>query len=76
MNAADLERLEHILEAADRIERYRAAGEEAFRGEEMRQDAIIRNLEIIGEATGRLSVELRAAYPDVPGVTWWRNETS
>jgi len=30
------------------------------------QDAVIRNLEIIGEATKNLSTELRIQYPDVP----------
>nr|WP_308410442.1 HepT-like ribonuclease domain-containing protein [Fischerella muscicola] len=30
------------------------------------QDAVIRNFEIIGEATKRLSAEIRAADPDVP----------
>ena len=30
------------------------------------QDAVIRNLEIIGEATKNLSAELRAKYPDLP----------
>ena len=30
------------------------------------QDAIIRNLEIIGEATKNLSVQLRDKYPDIP----------
>ena len=30
------------------------------------QDAVIRNLEIVGEATKKLSVELRNRYPDVP----------
>lgn len=32
----------------------------------MRQDAIIRNLEIIGEAAGRVSSELRSTHPEVP----------
>jgi uncharacterized protein with HEPN domain len=54
------------LEAAGRIADYAAAGEEAFLAEPMRQDAIIRNLEIIGEAVGRLSPELRQAHPEVP----------
>lgn len=31
----------------------------------MIQDAVIRNFEIIGEATKRLSLELKNAYPDV-----------
>jgi uncharacterized protein with HEPN domain len=30
------------------------------------QDAVVRNLEIIGEATRSLSPELRKKYPDVP----------
>ncbi len=29
-------------------------------------DAVIRNFEIIGEATKRLSPDLRAAYPNIP----------
>jgi uncharacterized protein with HEPN domain len=33
------------------------------------QDAIIRNFEIIGEATKRLSNPLKEQYPDIP----WRN---
>ena len=69
MTPEDLDRLEHILEAAERVATYAAAGQQAFEAEEMRQDAIVRNLEIIGEATGRLSQELRAAHPDVP----WRD---
>lgn len=32
----------------------------------MIQDAVIRNFEIIGEATKCLSPELKAAYPDIP----------
>ena len=44
MRAEDLDRLEHILEAAERIATYAAPGEEAFLADPMRQDAIIRNL--------------------------------
>ena len=39
---------------------------EAFLTDTKTQDAIIRNLEIIGEATKKLSEGLRAKYPDVP----------
>jgi uncharacterized protein with HEPN domain len=65
----DRDRLEHILEAAGRIADYAEVGEEGFLAEPMRQDAIIRNLEIIGEAAGRLSRELRDAHPEIHGRT-------
>lgn len=55
MKPEDRDRLEHILEAAGRVADYAEAGEAAFLAEPMRQDAIIRNLEIIGEAAGRLA---------------------
>jgi len=38
---------------------------EAFLADTRTQDAVIRNLEIIGEATKNLSSELRAKYPDI-----------
>ncbi len=59
--------LQHILEAIGRIEAYSANGEEAFRADTMIQDAIIRNFEIIGEATKGLSQELRNRHP---GIAW------
>jgi len=59
--------LRHILDAIGRIETYAAAGEEAFRADPMRQDAIVRNLEVIGEAVRQLPAEFHA---EVPGVDW------
>ena len=43
--------LKHILHAIDRINNYTEIGEEQFRSSEMVQDAVIRNFEIIGEAS-------------------------
>jgi uncharacterized protein with HEPN domain len=57
--------LQHILGAIARIEAYAAAGEEQFFREPLRQDAIIRQLEIIGEATKRLAGSLRGRHSDV-----------
>jgi len=57
--------LTHILECLDKIEQYAAAGRDAFDADPMRQDAIIRNFEIIGEATKRLSDDVRSGRPDV-----------
>ncbi len=42
--------LRHILDAIERIERYAEPGRGAFDTEPMRQDAILRNLEVVGEA--------------------------
>lgn len=52
--------LAHILECAERIERFTADGEGAFAADTMIQDAVIRNFEIIGEAAN--------GPPDVPGM--------
>lgn len=57
----------HILQAVQRIRDYLdGLSETQFIGDELRQDAVIRNLEIIGEAAGKVSSELRAAHSDVP----------
>ena len=58
--------LGHILDAIARIERHSAVGQERFFTESHWQDAVIRQLEVIGEATKRLSTELRGRYPEVP----------
>jgi uncharacterized protein with HEPN domain len=58
--------LEHIRDAISDIKTYASGGEEAFIAERMRQDAIIRKLEIIGEAVKRLSDETKARQPEIP----------
>jgi uncharacterized protein with HEPN domain len=47
--------LEHIVEAVERIERYLCRVDRAaFLGNEEKQDAVIRNFEIIGEAAANV----------------------
>ncbi|MGN6318314.1 HepT-like ribonuclease domain-containing protein [Trinickia sp.] len=62
--------LEHILEAIRRIGRYTADMDEpAFVGNEMVQDAVIRNFEIIGEASNNVEKhypEFAASHPELP----------
>jgi uncharacterized protein with HEPN domain len=58
--------LSNIKECIERIESYTLDGKETFLQTIIIQDAVIRNFEIIGEATKRLSTELKAAYQDVP----------
>lgn len=60
--------LHHIIDAIEKIERYSTAQKETFLNETHWQDAIIRNLEIIGEATKRIGKPLKSRHPDVP----WR----
>jgi uncharacterized protein with HEPN domain len=60
--------LRHILDATTKIEGYASVGHERFLAESHWHDAIIRQLEIIGEATKQLSPDLRARHPDLP----WR----
>ncbi|MEE4461743.1 DUF86 domain-containing protein [Azotobacter chroococcum] len=62
--------LAHILEAIERIDRYTEdMGEVAFLESEMAQDAVIRNFEIIGEASHNIEThypEFAAAHPELP----------
>ena len=65
----DRDLLTDIQEALQRIRAYSTGiTYEGFMEDTKTQDAIIRNLEIIGEATKGLSAQLRQRYPDVP----WR----
>lgn len=59
--------LEHIRDAIAKIEQYTTDGRETFFATPMMQDAVIRNFEIIGEATKRIGDEIRR---DNSGVPW------
>lgn len=60
--------LRHIVDCMDSIQSY--AGEmsnEDFRANKMVQDAVIRNLEIIGEAAKQIPEDIRRKYS---GIEW------
>ena len=65
-----LDYLGHILEAIERIDRYTEDMDEVeFLQNEMAQDAVIRNFEIIGEASHNIEnhfPEFAAAHPELP----------
>lgn len=63
---APRERLQDILEAIERLERYVARGREAFEGDELIQNWFIRHLQIIGEAAQGLPKDLQRKAPQVP----------
>jgi uncharacterized protein with HEPN domain len=61
--------MEDILSAVRKIERYTSGMDQAlFRQDDKTIDAVVRNLEIIGEAARQLPEGFLARYPDVP----WR----
>lgn len=67
MNKIDTPYLRHILDAIVRIEEYlQDMSEDEFHQQYLIQDGVIRQLEIIGEATKNLSKELRSNYPQIP----------
>ncbi|PYS60698.1 MAG: hypothetical protein DMF76_13180 [Acidobacteria bacterium] len=66
----DSEFVEDVREAIRRISVYtERMNYDAFLADIKTQDAVTRNLEIIGEAVKNLSPELRQLHPDVP----WRS---
>lgn len=49
--------LRHVLLCLDKIERYTADGKQAFMRDAKTQDAVVRNLEIIGQAVKDLGTD-------------------
>ena len=74
--------LGHILKAIERIDRYTADMDEvAFLSSELVQDAVIRNIEIVGEASNniqRVDPEFAAQHDDIPWLVMYtmRNRVS
>ena len=61
--------IQHILECLERIEDYtEGITKDDFINSVQLQDAVIRRIEIIGEAVKNLPVETKNKYPDIP----WR----
>ena len=64
--------LSHILESISEIENYlEGVSEEEFSRSTQIQDAVVRRLEIIGEATKNIPTSLKDKYPKIP----WRKIT-
>ncbi len=65
----DLRLLTHIADSILLIRRYLSeGGREAFENELLVQDAVLRRLETLAEAAGRLSPDTKERHPEIP----WR----
>jgi uncharacterized protein with HEPN domain len=59
--------LEDMLRAGEDIaEAVSGVGQEAFAADKLRHKAVVRDLEVLGEAASRLPASMRARAPDVP----------
>jgi len=63
--------LDMLLAARDAKSFVAGLSEAAFVASRLHQNAVIRSLEIIGEAAGKVSAETCDAHPEIP----WRNIT-
>jgi uncharacterized protein with HEPN domain len=62
-------RIQDILECMDRIAEYTAGlSYEAFLGNRLVIDGVVRNLEVIGEAARHIPDDVQTRFPDVPWV--------
>ena len=65
----DLAYIDHILLCINKIQEYsKDLTQSDFNNNELIQDAVIRNIEIIGEATKKISKDLKSRYTEIP----WR----
>lgn len=70
MDPRDQQALADILGVLDRALQFPIPDRQALEETTYLQDALIRCLEILGEATKRLSRETRPGTPRFPGVPW------
>lgn len=67
MKKDDLVYLRHILDSIEKIQRYlQGVLKEDFDQNSMLQDAVIRQIEIIGEAARNVSEEFKEKNPEIP----------
>ncbi len=60
-------RIDDILEAIDKIERYTyGIGFKEWQKDDKTVDAVVRNIEVIGEAASHLPIEIQEQYQNIP----------
>jgi len=66
---SDIVYLKHIIESIKKIEKYiKDIDFDTFSEYEMMLDAVVRGLEVIGEASNKISIEFRNKHEEIP----WR----
>ena len=60
-----------LLAARDAREFLRGMDQAGFMASRLHQNAVIRSLEVVGEAAGKVSPAMQAAHPEIP----WRDIT-
>ncbi|OFY27940.1 MAG: hypothetical protein A2275_18855 [Bacteroidetes bacterium RIFOXYA12_FULL_35_11] len=67
MHKNDLAYIDHILECIKKIRKFvKGIDKNEFAKNELIQDAVIRNFEIIGEASKKISTDLKQVYYEIP----------
>ncbi|MEM7816824.1 MAG: DUF86 domain-containing protein [Candidatus Aenigmatarchaeota archaeon] len=62
--------IEHILESIEIIQNYlKGLSKKEFLNSKEKQDAVIRRIEVIGEAVKNIPNEIKKKYPKIP----WKN---
>jgi uncharacterized protein with HEPN domain len=68
----DLSYIDHIIDCIEKVNRYtQKLDKNEFAANELIQDAVIRNLEIIGEAAKKISKSFKNKHQQIP----WREIT-
>jgi uncharacterized protein with HEPN domain len=63
----DLAYIQHILKCIRKIRKFvKGVSKKEFSGNEMIQDAVIRNFEVIGEASKKITPEFKKVYFEIP----------
>ena len=67
--------LVHILDCIKKVEEYTKDGRDDFLSSSLKQDAVVRNLQILAESASRVSEGLKAPHPEIDwrGVRAFRN---
>ena len=67
MQSNDRIRMQHILDEADEVTKYTdVISFEEFVNDGKTIRAVIRSIEVIGEAASKISIEFREEHPDIP----------